>query len=298
MFAATANVPEAEFLFAHATCLLQGHDPRELVCAAPPAVFHDNRTAQVLCTLQALAAAAALQSVLPQQVIVAGYSVGEVAAWGVAGCLRMTDTLDLVAHRAQIMSHAATPGDGLLFVRGLDREALERLCVTNDAEIAIVEPADAFVIGGGRAALEVVAREVHGMGARVMQLPVEVAAHTSRLANASLEFRQLLETASVSPPRAGVRLLSGIDGASVIRMEAGLDKLAAQISHTVQWAASLRACVEAGATAFLELGPGCALGHMAARAYPALPARCLDDFRTQQGAREWIAALTSRRLPD
>ena len=91
------------------------------------------------------------------------------------------------------------------------------------------------------------------------------------------------------PPRSGTRLLSGIDGAPVFDVSIGLNKLAAQISQTVQWAACLEACVEAGATAFLELGPGPALSEMAAGAYPGLDTRSLDDFKSLDGVRAWLA---------
>jgi [acyl-carrier-protein] S-malonyltransferase len=91
------------------------------------------------------------------------------------------------------------------------------------------------------------------------------------------------------PPRSGTRLLSGIDGAPVLDASTGLHKLAAQISQTVQWAACLEACVEAGATAFLELGPGPALSEMGAGAYPGLDARSLDDFKSLDGVRAWLA---------
>ena len=89
----------------------------------------------------------------------------------------------------------------------------------------------------------------------------------------------------------GVRLFSGIDGTSVLDIPAGLDKLAAQISHTVQWAACLEGCVEAGASGFLELGPGRALAEMAATAYPTIPARSAEDFRSVDGARAWLAGF-------
>ena len=73
------------------------------------------------------------------------------------------------------------------------------------------------------------------------------------------------------------------------RVEAGLDKLAAQISQTVQWADCLQGCIEAGATAFLELGPGHALSEMVGGTYRDVPARSLDDFRSLQGVRAWLA---------
>lgn len=125
--------------------------------------------------------------------------------------------------------------------------------------------------------------------ARVVDVQVEVASHTRRLVVASAVFRQSLSHVAVKLPRMGTRLLSGVDGSPVINVEAGLDKLAAQISQTVQWADCLQGCIEGGATAFLELGPGPALSEMVRGAYPDIATRSLDDFRTLQGARTWLA---------
>jgi [acyl-carrier-protein] S-malonyltransferase len=52
--------------------------------------------------------------------------------------------------------------------------------------------------------------------------------------------------------------------------------------------------MEAGATAFLELGPGRALSQMVAGAYPDVATRSLDEFRTLQGACAWLASHASR----
>src|ERR1700678_1575564 len=98
MFAVTGGAGEAQQLFAHAARLL-GVDPRAMVQSTSAEMLHHNRTGQILCTLQALAAATALRSALPGRIVVAGYSVGEVAAWGVVGVFDAEDTLDLVARR-------------------------------------------------------------------------------------------------------------------------------------------------------------------------------------------------------
>jgi [acyl-carrier-protein] S-malonyltransferase len=253
--------------------------------------LHRNRAGQILCTLQALAAAAALGVDMPRGAIVAGYSVGEVAAWGVGGLLEATDTLDLVARRAEAMDAVTQAGDGLMFVRGLSRDDIDRLCEHYGAAVAIVNPGDAFVIGGGREALQAIAGAASSMhAARVVPLPVEVASHTARLVAASAAFRESLRLVSAKfPPAADARILSGIDGAPVISVENGLDKLAAQISQTVQWSNCLQGCIEAGATAFLEFGPGRALSAMVADTWRDLPARSLDDFRSLQGVRAWLA---------
>ena len=67
MFALTGDVPEAASLFARATALLDGRDPREFVRTATSEVLHHNRTGQILCSLQALAAATALRRRVARQ---------------------------------------------------------------------------------------------------------------------------------------------------------------------------------------------------------------------------------------
>jgi [acyl-carrier-protein] S-malonyltransferase len=296
MFTLTGACAMASHLFASATMLLDRVDPRIIVRQEAENGVFENRTAQILCTLQSLAAITALKTSIPQRSVFAGYSVGEIAAWGAAGVFRHIDTLTLAARRAEMMSGASAAGDGLVFIRGLAYEAIRRLCEEHHGAIAIINPDDAFVVGGGQAFLGAITRnasEAHAT--RIVRLPVEVASHTPLLSEVSAQFRSALEGPSKAfPPIAGARLLSGIDGASVSRLDQGLDKLAAQISHTVRWADNLQGCVENGATAFLELGPGRALSEMAATSYPDIPSRSLDDFKTLDGARAWISRWTSR----
>lgn len=294
MFALTGDSPEAAGVFAHAAKLL-GADPRDFVRSASVEALHRNRVGQILCTIQALAAAAALRDVVPGRKIVAGYSVGEMAAWCIGGLLGEIETLDLVTRRAEAMDAASQPGDGLMFVRGLSRADIDGLCGRYGAAVAIVNPGAAFVLGGAGSALRaiaVAAREMHAE--RVVELPVEVASHTSRLAAASEAFREQLRMTSPAIPAAGVRVLSGVDGAPVVSVETGLDKLSAQISQTVEWASCLQGCIEAGATAFLELGPGQALSRMVTGVWQDMPARSLEDFRTLQGARAWLTRQADR----
>jgi [acyl-carrier-protein] S-malonyltransferase len=75
----------------------------------------------------------------------------------------------------------------------------------------------------------------------------------------------------------------------VLNGPAAVGKLASQLSQPVQWAACLEACVEAGVDVFLELGPGRALAEMAASAYPGVAARSVDEFKSLDGVRAWLA---------
>lgn len=289
MFALTGDAPQAASLFTHAAILLGGRDPREMALSADEAVLHRNRNGQILCVVQALAAKTSLDDALRRPLIVAGYSVGEVAAWSVAGLVEPMATLHLVARRAEAMDAASAPGDGLLFVRGLARDTVEELCRRHDAATAIVNPGDAYMLGGTGPGLDALGKEAKQMGAsRVVRAGVNVASHTARLSAASTAFGVILNRTPVTAPAAGVRLLSGIDGSAMLDVRSALHKLAAQISQTVEWAACLDACVEAGASCFLELGPGRALADMAAIAHPGIPARSLEDFRTLQGVRAWL----------
>ena len=289
MFDLTASAPQAQGLYAQASVMLGGRDPRKLVRMGSAAELHHNRTAQILCALQALAAGAALRDTMPSRLVVAGYSAGEVPSWAVAGLLASNDALELAARRAEAMDAVALPGQGLLFVRGLSRKLVDDLCRRCDVQISIVNPSDAFVLGGGRLSLIAAAAEAKAMHAiRVVVIPVEVASHTKVLAGASINFRDCLRRTEVKfPPVAGVRLLSGVDGCAVMNVEEGLDKLAAQISCPVQWADCLHACLEGGASRFLELGPGSALSTMASEQCD-LPARSLENFKTLEGAKKWL----------
>jgi [acyl-carrier-protein] S-malonyltransferase len=241
--------------------------------------------------LQALCAAAALEDALPRQLCVAGYSVGEVAAWSLAGLFAPRDALELTAARAEAMDAARRGAQGMLFIRGLSRTVIDGLLAKQDAAIAIVNPGDAFVVAGTQAALQGIAAAAHDQGAvRVVQVGVEVASHSPLMREAGVAFRARLAhvpVAAVSAP--GIRLFSGIDGAPVLNGPATVDKLASQLSQPVQWAACLDACVEAGADAFLELGPGRALVDMVANAYPGVAARSVDEFKSLEGVRAWLA---------
>ena len=289
MFALTAQAPEAAGVFAAAAGAL-GMDPRDFVRESDDAALHANAAGQILCVTQALAGFAALQIAPGTRLTIAGYSIGELAAWGCAGAFSPEATIELAGERAALMDAASGPDDGLAFVRGFGRDSIDGLCARHAAAIAIVNPGAVFVLGGARENLRALCAEALSLGAaNAAPLKVKVAAHTPRLAAASASFRAVLRAQSVRPRMAGARLLSGVDAGLALDVEAGLDKLAAQISQTIDWAGCLDACVEAGAAAFLELGPGRALAAMVEAAYPGVRARSLEDFRGIEGARAWLA---------
>jgi [acyl-carrier-protein] S-malonyltransferase len=236
-----------------------------------------------------LAARAALGRAWPARAVVAGYSIGELAAWGCAGALDAGDTLR-VAQRSAALIDAAAPRDcGLAAIVGLRRPTLESILVRQTLSLALVNDVDSFVIGGRRTAVEAACQEAAARGARhTVILKVAVPGHTPLLRKATEQFRVVLREASPRLPSARYRLLSGIDGDTIYDIEAGMDKLARQVSTTIDWAACLESCRSAGAEAALELGPGTALAHMASALFPSGRARAVEEFRTLAGLRTWL----------
>jgi [acyl-carrier-protein] S-malonyltransferase len=292
MFDLTGQLPEAQRVFEAARAVLEGKDPRQFVRDAEPATLYSNRVGQVLCCTQALAAWALIQGRLSRPVVIAGYSVGELAAWGCAGLLNPEEVLRLAALRAEVMDAAGNGNTGLAAIRGLGRAQLESICQPHDVHIAIVNSDDLFIAGGVCDALRRVCDEALKAGAvRAGMLHVAVAAHTPLLAEASRRFDAVLTQLNLAPePPPDVRLLSGIDGEAVFDTRWGARKLAEQISRTVDWAACLDACRAMGAKTVLELGPGRALANLAREVLRDAQVRSIEDFRTPEGVLKWVTS--------
>jgi [acyl-carrier-protein] S-malonyltransferase len=281
-----ADDPRAQSILTHAGALL-GQDIRTLLQTADDATLFANRTSQILCVARGLAAAACLAPASP--FTAAGYSVGEMTAWGVAGIWSPERTLDLTAHRAEAMDSASGPDDGLGFVRGLPQDRVEALVARFDCHIAIVNPALLFVIGGRRDDVERCCASALGEGAASARpIAVHIASHTPRLSNAVAPFRAALEASAPGRPGRG-RTLVGAATASIVSGARDVPGLAAQLDTTIDWAATLEALLERGVDRILELGPGTALADMVRAVDPALDVRAVDDFRSVAGISDWMA---------
>jgi [acyl-carrier-protein] S-malonyltransferase len=289
MFDLLADVPAAEPVFRHASRLLGGTDPRQLVRGASSAAIHEDKIGQILCCSQAMAAWAVLGGELPRPLLIAGYSVGELAAWGVAGLLDAAGVLDLAVERATAMDAATAQPSGLAAIRGLSRAVLEPICNAHGAFIAIINAADQMLVGGTHEALVSLMEDALSQGAlRATMLQVAVASHTPLLATASETFHRNLIAAPIRAEMpAHIRLLSGIDGETVLDVSAGAAKLARQIQQTVDWASCMDACRAAGVSKVIELGPGAALAHMAREAIPDADVHSVAEFRSTAGLLKW-----------
>ena len=257
----------------------------------PDGALFDNRVAQPAVVASTLAMWEALRPRLAalslRPALVAGYSVGELAAYGVAGAFTPSDAIALAHQRAALMNQASDGEQGLAAVSGIVVKQLAGLAATVGCEIAIVNGADSAVVGGPAAQLPALRELAEAQGARVQRLPVAVAAHTSLLRGAVAPFAQAL--ASMPFARPAWPVLAGVDGSSVLDRGAAIDALSRQLAETIHWAACMDAAVESGITVALELGPGAALAKMMQGRHPAVSCRSVAEFRSLEGVVGWIS---------
>ncbi|MBW6401327.1 acyltransferase domain-containing protein [Roseomonas sp. HJA6] len=254
-FDLVAANPEAEPIFAAAAAVL-GQDPRDVVRVADAATLYSDRIGKILCCTQAMAAWAALGEARPRVVVMAGYSVGEVAAWGCAGAIGAEALFPLIQERAIRMDAAAPADGGLAVIVGIRPTTLHSIVAHHAAFIARIDDVDTFVIGGSGTDLDAACQDANAAGARrVVRLRVAVPPHTPLLSSASEPFLAALRAAAPRLPESGCHLLSGIGGAILRDIDTGIEKLARQMSSPIDWAACLESCRACHAAAALELGP-------------------------------------------
>ena len=245
-----------------------------------------NAHAQLLLTGLGLAAWTQLAPRLPAPAVVAGYSVGEVAAFAAAGVYDAPTAIELVLHRAALMDRDAALGPaGLLAVSGLAPDALERLCTEHGLAIAIRNDPVSVVLAGLRPSLAPAADVAQRLGAHVTMLNVHVASHTPWMAEAARSFEALLASRRFASPQ--VPLLSNVAG----RVRDGAparSALARQIDHTVRWDECMEGIAARRVRCVLEIGPGQALARMWNQRHPDIPARSADEFRSLRGVVDWI----------
>ncbi|MGA0532945.1 ACP S-malonyltransferase [Hansschlegelia sp. KR7-227] len=255
--------------------------------AAPPEALTENRVAQLLVVGHAVATFAALSANGIEASVCAGYSAGEIAAHACAGAFPEGRALAVVARRAACMDAACAgrPRQGMVAAIGLSVADAERLADETGVFVAIVNGPDHVVIGGAADDVERFAVEAELRARHVRRLGVRVASHTPLLAAAGPPFAEAIRASGWRPPVATV--LAGIDGRALRSVEDAAHYLSIQLHDRLDWARCLASVLEYGATATLEIGSGRALTRMVEEAYPDVPARAFEDFRSAAGAAAW-----------
>jgi len=253
-----------------------------------PGLLFSNTHAQGLIVAAGMAAWECLRSDLPRPALVAGYSVGELTAYGVAGLWSATTAIDIARQRASCMDACVRdmPAQGLLAVAGLAVPTVAAVASQHAVHMAIVTGFDTCIVGARGKDLLAVQQQLMAMGARTSMLPVAVASHTPLMAAALAPFAQVLANLSWQAPRS--LLIAGISGGSLPTQEAAIKALLAQLTQTIDWAACMDACAEQDIRVALELGPGNALSRMLRARHGHIACRSLADFRSLSGVLKWL----------
>ena len=253
-----------------------------------PDQMFSNRLAQPLIVAATLALWLALRESAPRPALVAGYSVGELSAYGVAGALTAQETVALAATRAQLMDAcvAAQPAQTLVAITGPSPQRCAQLIAAERYYVAIDISEESCIAGGPLATLESVQQKISAVGGRSSVLPVGLASHTPYLAPATAPFAAALRQAAFQPLQ--MPLLSGIAATTVHSPAMAVEQLSRQLAEPILWRGCMDACAEAGITVALELGPGNALARMLQARHPHIMCRAADDFRSLDGIRQWL----------
>jgi len=251
-----------------------------------------NGIAQPLLAGIELAAWACLAPALAQPVAVAGYSVGELAAFAAAGVLAPGDALELAAVRAQAMDLALGQHEaGMAAVRDIALPRIEAWCSRHGLSVAIRLAPDRAIVGGLEPALARALSDPALAQARVDRIAVRTPSHTPWMAPAASAFAAHLKARHLQP--AATALICNLTGAAAFRPQDLATCLAQQIGKVVQWDQCMAAVAERGARCVLEIGPGTALAAMWRERYPEIPVRSADEFRSAAAVLRWARKTLS-----
>ena len=258
--------------------------------------IRDTAVAQPLLVATALASLRAvlgavdgsdLAAVVPGALdVVAGHSVGELAAAAAAGVLTDDEALTLVAVRGAAMARAAaaTP-TGMSAVLGGDPDEVQARLTALDLVAANVNGGGQVVAAGTLDALAALTADPPTR-ARVVPLQVAGAFHTRHMQPAVDELAAA--AAGVAPRRPVVTLLGNADGAVVEDGHDALARIVAQVARPVRWDLCQSTLRRLGVTALLEVAPGGVLTGLARRTLPGVETVALKSPADLDTARDLV----------
>ncbi len=265
-----------------------------LAWQAHPDLIFQNDIAQPLVCLYQMLVWAIIKNLLPAPDIFAGYSLGELSAYGCAGILQPAEVVRLAAIRGKLMMADATVPQTMVAVIGLKRDQLSRICAGAKAQIAIINGADHFIVGLPLENMPAFSAQCKQASAtKIVHLPVSVAAHTALMQSAAGKFRAILQKTEFQTKPASI--LAGISGEKLFTREQMIAALTDQIHQTIDWRACMESAVAYGCRVFLELGPGNSLARMVLESHPHTEARSVSEFHDIYTVKRWIATALARQ---
>ncbi|MGW4233403.1 type I polyketide synthase [Streptomyces sp. NPDC004980] len=197
--------------------------------------------------------------------VVAGHSIGELAAAHVAGVLSLPDAALLVATRARLMQ-ALPEGGAMVALEAAEDEVLAELAGRDGAVgIAAVNGPASTVISGEEEAVVAVAGRFRARGRRTSRLRTSHAFHSPLMDPMREELGAVAGTLTHLPP--DISLLSALDGELFTRERPVTPGYWADHARgAVRFLDVVRRLEADGVTTYLELGPDAILTALAQEA--------------------------------
>jgi [acyl-carrier-protein] S-malonyltransferase len=196
----------------------------------------------------------------PRPGAMAGHSLGEYSAMVCAGVMGFADGVRLVRLRGEAMQEAVPVGRGAMAaILGLDDAIVETACAEaaqNEVVAAVNYNAPGqVVIAGDKAAVERAIVLCQEAGAkRAMPLPVSVPSHCALMRPAAERLKTAMADLDMRPPRYTV--YQNVDAQAHADVETLRTRLVEQLYQPVRWTSCVEAMEAAGASVFIECGPG------------------------------------------
>lgn len=207
----------------------------------------------------------------PAADLIAGHSLGELAALVAGGALDAADGLRLAAVRGRLMEEEAAiaPG-GMLAALGEGDCDVARLATNLGLAVANENAPGQLVLSGPEEALGEARKRLRAAGLKAIRLPVAGAFHSPALAGAAARFWVELDRVEFAVP--AVPVFSSVRAAPFADPRADL---AAALTRPVRWQLTLERLRDAGAERFLEAGPGDVLTGLVRRSLDGVEAETL-----------------------
>lgn len=186
--------------------------------------------------------------------LMAGHSLGEIAALVAADSMSAEDGLRLVAARGRLMQEAAeeTGDGGMIAVRARsDRSAIHEVAEATGLSVANDNGPDQLVLSGATAALEEAEAALAERRVRAKRLPVAGAFHSPLMEPAIEPFRAIVRDTEIEAP--SVPVYSCVTAEPFDDIPA---RLVEALTSPVRWLDVMRSLERAGVSRFVETGPG------------------------------------------